>query len=60
MSDYQFNTATREKLFFDEFSFTRLSAMAVIEILFLMLMVKKRDSYSRISEHEQSMAEDKL
>lgn len=60
MSDYQFNTATREKLFFDEFSFTRLSAMAVIEILFLTLMTRKRDSYSRISEHEQSMAEDKL
>lgn len=60
LSDYQLNTATREKLFFDEFSFTRISAVAVIEMLFLLLMTQKRDAYKHISDHEQSMAEDKL
>jgi len=59
-SKYQINTATREKLFFDEFSFTRVSAMVVIEILFLLLITEKRDAYSWISEHEQSMADDKV
>lgn len=59
-SKYQINTATREKLFLDEFSFSRVSAMAVIETLFLLLTAEKRDSYSWISEHEQSMADDKI
>lgn len=59
-SEYKINTATREKLFFDEFSFTRVSAMVVIETLFLLLIADKRDAYSWISEHEQSMADDKV
>lgn len=57
---YHINTATREKLFFDQFSFTRVSAMVVIETLFLLLTAEKRDAYSWISKHEQSMAEDKI
>lgn len=59
-SEYKINTATREKLFFDEFSFTRVSAMVVIETLFLLLIADKRDAYTWISEHEQSMADDKV
>lgn len=57
---YQINTATREKLFMDEFSFSRVSAMTVIETLYLLLTAEKRDAYSWISEHEQSIAEDKV
>ncbi|GIM30472.1 RpiR family transcriptional regulator [Clostridium polyendosporum] len=57
---YHISTATREKLFFDEFSFTRISTMAVIEILFLLLIAEKRDAYSWISKHEHSMADDKF
>lgn len=57
---YQINTAVREKLFFDEFSFTRIPSMVVIETLFLLLAVEKRDAYSWISEHEESMADDKV
>ena len=59
-SKYQINTATREKLFLDEFSFSRVSAMTVIEVLYLLLTAEKRDAYSWISKHEQSMAEDKV
>ena len=57
---YKIITATREKLFFDEFSFTRVSAMVVIEVLFLLLAVEKRDAYNYISEHEKSMVDDKI
>ncbi|AJA48961.1 RpiR family transcriptional regulator [Clostridium pasteurianum DSM 525 = ATCC 6013] len=57
---YKINTATREKLFFDEFSFTRISAMVVVEILFLLLVSEKGDAYNRLSEHEGSMADDKI
>lgn len=57
---YQINTITRERLFLDEFAFSKLSTMAVIEILFLLLAVDKKDGYTCISSHEQSMVEDKF
>ena len=59
-SKYHINTATREKLFLDEFSFSRVSAMVVIEALYLLLTRDKKDAYSWISQHEQSIAEDKV
>ena len=59
-SRYQINTASREKLFLNEFSFSRISAMTVIEILYLLLTAEKRDAYSWLSKHEQSMADDKV
>ena len=59
-SKYHINTATREKLFLDEFSFSRVSAMVVIETLYLLLTRDKKDAYSWISQHEQSIAEDKV
>lgn len=57
---YRINTSTRERLFLDEFAFSKLSTMAVIEILFLLLAVDKRDGYTCISSHEQSMVDDKF
>lgn len=59
-SKYQINIATREKLFLDEFGFSRVSAMAVIEVLYLLLVAGKKDGYSWISRHEQSIADDKV
>lgn len=59
-SKYHINTATREKLFLDEFSFSRVSAMVVIEALYLLLTRDKKDAYSWISEHEESIADDKI
>lgn len=59
-STYHINTSTREKLFLDEFSFSRVSAMVVIEVLYLLLTRDKKDSYSWISQHEQSIADGKV
>ncbi|MFW2491316.1 MurR/RpiR family transcriptional regulator [Clostridium chromiireducens] len=59
-SKYHINTSTREKLFLDEFSFSRISAMVVIEILYLLLTRDKKDSYNWISQHEQSIADGKI
>ena len=44
ISDYHITTATREKLFLDEYRFSRVSATMVIEVLYLFLtsMRKKR------------------
>lgn len=59
-SKYHINTSTREKLFLDEFSFSRVSAMVVIETLYLLLTRDKEDAYTWISQHEQSIAEGKI
>lgn len=59
-SKYKINTATREKLFLNEFSFSRISAMTVIEILYLLLTSCKKDSYRWISKHEEAIADDKV
>lgn len=60
LSDYHLTTATREKLFLDEYYFSRISAFAVIEVLYLFLTVGKDDVYKNISRHEQAIADDKV
>lgn len=60
LSDYHITTATREKLFLDEYYFSRISAFAVIEVLYLFLTVGKTDVYKNISRHEQAIADDKI
>ncbi len=57
---YHIKTATREKLFLDEYYFSRISAITVIEILYLFLTVGKSHVYSNLSRHEQSIADDKV
>ncbi|EKQ55530.1 MULTISPECIES: MurR/RpiR family transcriptional regulator [unclassified Clostridium] len=59
-SKYHINTSTREKLFLDEFSFSRVSAMVVIETLYLLLTSDKKDAYNWISQHEHSIADGKI
>lgn len=44
-ADYCLQTATREKLFLNEFYFSRVSATVVIEILYLFLTVGQKESY---------------
>lgn len=58
--DYLILTATREHIFYDQVSFTRMAAMAVIDTLFLFLFSTKQDSFQKIAVHEQSIAEEKL
>lgn len=60
ISDYHIKTATREKLFLEEYYFSRISAMTVIEILYLFLTVGKPDVYKNLSKHEQSIADNKI
>lgn len=58
--DYVLLTATREHIFHDQVSFTRMAAMSVIDCLFLFLFSTKWDSFKNVAEHEQSVAEEKL
>lgn len=58
--DYHIQTATREKLFMNEFCFSRVSAMTVIEILYLFLTVGQEESYTRLSQCEHLIADEKL
>lgn len=58
--DYVILTATREHIFHDQVSFTRMAAMSVIDTLFLFLFSTKWDSFKNVAEHEQSVAEEKL
>ncbi len=60
VSDYHITTATREKLFLNEYYFSRISASVVIEILYLFLTAGKKNSCENISQHEQAIAEDKI
>lgn len=60
MADYHLQTATREKLFMNEFCFSRISAMTVIEILYLFLTVGQKDSYQKLSECEHLMSSEKI
>ena len=57
---YKIITATRERLFFDEFSFSRVSGMVAIETLFLLLISGNRDAYNFISKHEDTISDDKI
>lgn len=58
--DYVLLTATREHIFHDQVSFTRMAAMSVIDTLFLFLFSTKWDSFEHVEVHEQSVAEEKL
>ena len=58
--DYVLLTATREHIFHDQVSFTRMAAMSVIDCLFLFLYSTKWDSFKNVAEHEQSVAEEKM
>lgn len=57
--DYHITTATREKLLLGEFCFSRVTATAVIEILYLFLSVSKKDSHDHIRRHEIAISDDK-
>ena len=58
--DYVIITATREHVFYDQVSFTRMAAMAVIDTLFMLLLSTKDDFFENVAEHEQSVIEEKL
>lgn len=57
--DYHITTATREKLFLDEFCFSRVSATTVIEIIFLFLTEAIETSHKTMTQCEEMFAVDK-
>ena len=56
---YYITTATREKLFLDEFCFSRVSAMTVIEVIFLFLTVMVENAHKSMIQCEEMFAVDK-
>ena len=58
--DHVIITATREHVFYDKVSFTRMAAMAVIDTLFMLLLSTKDDFFENVAEHERSVIEEKL
>lgn len=59
LSHYRIITATREKLLTEEFWFSRVTATAVIEILYLLLMSGRKDAAEHIRRHEKAISSDK-
>lgn len=60
LSDYHIATATRERLFVEEYCFSRISAMTVIEIFYLLLVSSSENSKVAIRKHEELIADDKI
>ncbi len=60
IADYHIQTVTREKLFLNEFCFSRVSAMTVIEILYLFLTAGQKESYEKLSRCENLIADEKM
>ena len=58
--DYVIQTATREKLFMDEFCFSRVSATTVMEILYLFLANGKKKRYESMTALESLIADEKF
>jgi RpiR family carbohydrate utilization transcriptional regulator len=59
-SDIVLTTASRERVFYDQVSFTRTAAMAVVDSIFLLLYSMREDSFQQLLEHEQIISEDKI
>jgi RpiR family carbohydrate utilization transcriptional regulator len=59
-ANYCLQTATREKLFLNEFFFSRVSATVVIEILYLFLTVGQKESYENVRMVENLIADEKI
>lgn len=56
LGEYHITTASLEKMLFDEYCFSRVSATMVIEILYLFLTSMRKDAYKSIMQHEKSIA----
>lgn len=60
LSDYHFTTATRERVFLEEYYFSRISAMTIIEVFYLLLTRSHSKFTDAIRTHEELIAEDKI
>ncbi|KIR03240.1 Sialic acid utilization regulator, RpiR family [Lachnospiraceae bacterium TWA4] len=57
---YSIQTATREKLFMDEFCFSRVSATTVMEIIYLLLATGREERYASMTRLESLIADEKF
>lgn len=58
VADIQLTSITNEKLFFKDFSFTRIPAISVIDTLFLLLSrINYANSFQSISDREQALSD---
>ena len=60
LSDYHIVTATRERLFVEEYCFSRISAMTIVEIFYLLLVSSSENAKQAIRKHEELIADDKI
>lgn len=59
LADVVLVTATREKLLTEDFWFSRIPAMLVVEVLYLFLFASKKDATAHIRRHEAVIRPDK-
>lgn len=59
LANYKLITATREKLLTGNFSFSRVSSVTIIEILYLFLFIAIKDADLNILRHEDFIRSDK-
>ncbi len=59
LADHLLITATREKLLTGNFSFSRVSSVAMVEILYLFLFVSMKNAKENILRHEKLIKPDK-
>lgn len=57
---YHIQTSTREKVFMNEYCFSRISASTVIEVLYLFLANDIKDGYERTRKIEEFIASEKI
>lgn len=61
IADIQLTSITNEKLFFKDFSFTRIPAISVVDTLFLLLSrINYENSFQSISDREQALSDYKF
>ncbi|WP_276875970.1 MurR/RpiR family transcriptional regulator [Anaerococcus hydrogenalis] len=58
-ADYIIETFSREIIFHDWISFTRVSAMSIIDFLFLMIVNSDDVYFNKLTEHEENISGDK-
>ena len=59
LCDHCLVTATREELLTEEFWFSRIASMLVVEILYLFLFSSRKDAPDHIRRHERAILPDK-
>ena len=60
LADYHIKTTFRQRVLQSEYYFSRVAAMSVIELLFLLLIVEDKQMLESIKNHEELIAVTKI